>query len=35
MHRVKLLQYHGITPVLVFDGAILPMKSEIEQKRVK
>ncbi|PIA30599.1 hypothetical protein AQUCO_05500130v1 [Aquilegia coerulea] len=33
MHRVNLLRHHGVTPVLVFDGGYLPMKSEEEIKR--
>ncbi|KAF5204915.1 Exonuclease [Thalictrum thalictroides] len=33
MHRVNLLRYHGVRPILVFDGGYLPMKSEEEIKR--
>ena len=35
MHRVRLLQYHKITPYVVFDGGPLPAKkgTEVERKR--
>jgi 5'-3' exonuclease len=35
MHRVRLLQYHKITPYVVFDGGLLPAKkgTEVERKR--
>ncbi|CAL9080144.1 unnamed protein product [Musa textilis] len=33
MHRVNLLKHHGVKPILVFDGGILPMKIEQETKR--
>ncbi|CAL9201774.1 unnamed protein product [Musa hybrid cultivar] len=33
MHRVNLLKHHGVKPILVFDGGILPMKIEQEIKR--
>ncbi|WOL19658.1 hypothetical protein Cni_G28460 [Canna indica] len=33
MHRVNLLRHHGVKPILVFDGGILPMKVEQENKR--
>lgn len=33
MHRVNLLRHHGIKPILVFDGGLLPMKSDQETKR--
>ncbi|PPD80997.1 hypothetical protein GOBAR_DD22065 [Gossypium barbadense] len=33
MHRVNLLRHHGVKPVLVFDGGLLPMKIEQENKR--
>ncbi|KAF8586120.1 hypothetical protein K439DRAFT_1632043 [Ramaria rubella] len=35
MHRVRLLQYHKITPYIVFDGGPLPAKkgTEVERKR--
>ncbi|OVA00201.1 XPG/Rad2 endonuclease [Macleaya cordata] len=33
MHRVNLLRHHGVKPILVFDGGLLPMKSEQEAKR--
>ena len=31
--KVRLLQSHGITPFLVFDGAKLSMKSRVEDER--
>ncbi|XP_058072363.1 exonuclease 1 isoform X4 [Magnolia sinica] len=33
MHRVNLLRHHGVKPILVFDGGLLPMKSDEETKR--
>lgn len=33
MHRVNLLRHYGVKPILVFDGGLLPMKSEQENKR--
>jgi exonuclease-1 len=33
MHRVNLLRYYGVKPVLVFDGGVLPMKADQELKR--
>ncbi|XP_020575994.1 exonuclease 1-like isoform X2 [Phalaenopsis equestris] len=35
MHRVKLLQHHGVKPILVFDGGLLPMKIDQETKRAR
>ncbi|KAA8519582.1 hypothetical protein F0562_013794 [Nyssa sinensis] len=35
MHRVNLLRHHGVKPILVFDGGLLPMKSEQENKRAR
>ncbi|XP_024020546.1 exonuclease 1 [Morus notabilis] len=35
MHRVNLLRHYGVKPVLVFDGGLLPMKSEQENKRAR
>ncbi|CAN8290820.1 unnamed protein product [Cochlearia groenlandica] len=35
MHRVNLLRHHGVKPVLVFDGGLLPMKLEQENKRAR
>ncbi|KAK2642644.1 hypothetical protein Ddye_024407 [Dipteronia dyeriana] len=35
MHRVNLLRHYGVKPVLVFDGGLLPMKIEQENKRAK
>lgn len=33
MHRVNLMRHNGLKPVLVFDGGLLPMKIEQENKR--
>ncbi|CAL9015767.1 unnamed protein product [Prunus brigantina] len=33
MHRVNLLRHYGVQPILVFDGGLLPMKLEQENKR--
>ncbi|KAL5978699.1 hypothetical protein ACLOJK_029816 [Asimina triloba] len=33
MHRVNLLRHYGVKPILVFDGGLLPMKSDEEVKR--
>ena len=33
MGRVKLLQDNGITPILVFDGASLPIKRQKNEER--
>jgi exonuclease-1 len=35
MHRVRLLQHHGITPYIVFDGGPLPAKKGTENHRAK
>ncbi|KAJ8761987.1 hypothetical protein K2173_006589 [Erythroxylum novogranatense] len=35
MHRVNLLRHYGVKPILVFDGGILPMKIEQENKRAR
>ncbi|RVW78982.1 Exonuclease 1 [Vitis vinifera] len=35
MHRVKLLRHYGVEPILVFDGGLLPMKIEQENKRAR
>ncbi|GAB4827107.1 hypothetical protein Ancab_033994 [Ancistrocladus abbreviatus] len=35
MHRVNLLRHYGVKPILVFDGGLLPMKSEQENKRAR
>ncbi|KAL1328817.1 hypothetical protein AAHE18_13G399300 [Arachis hypogaea] len=35
MHRVNLLRHFGINPILVFDGGLLPMKAEQENKRAR
>jgi exonuclease-1 len=31
--KVKLLQVNGVRPIMVFDGARLPMKRRIEDER--
>lgn len=33
MHRVRLLQHHGIKPFIVFDGGPLPAKKGTENGR--
>ena len=35
MQRVELLLHHGVRPVLVFDGAPLPMKAEEKASRTE
>eukprot|EP01083_Nonionella_stella_P130808 397076_1 len=35
MHMVDLLRAHGVTPIIVFDGGKLPMKSQEEKNRAK
>lgn len=35
MHRVNLLRHYGVEPILVFDGGLLPMKGEQENKRAR
>ncbi|XP_052183814.1 exonuclease 1 [Diospyros lotus] len=35
MHRVNLLRHYGVRPILVFDGGLLPMKIEQENKRAR
>ncbi|KAL3519455.1 hypothetical protein ACH5RR_017604 [Cinchona calisaya] len=35
MHKVNMLRNYGVKPVLVFDGGLLPMKSEQENKRAR
>ncbi|KAI3409404.1 Exonuclease 1 [Psidium guajava] len=35
MHRVNLLRHYGVKPFLVFDGGLLPMKIEQENKRAR
>ncbi|PKI40851.1 hypothetical protein CRG98_038758 [Punica granatum] len=35
MHRVDLLRHYGVKPILVFDGGLLPMKIEQENKRAR
>ena len=33
MKRIHFLRQHDITPIVVFDGANLPMKAKTEQER--
>lgn len=35
MRKVNLLRHYGVEPILVFDGGLLPMKSEQENKRAR
>ncbi|XP_024627669.1 exonuclease 1 isoform X2 [Medicago truncatula] len=35
MHRVNLLRHYGVKPILVFDGGLLPMKGDQENKRAR
>lgn len=35
MYRVRLLKYHGITPLIVFDGGPLPAKKGTEVDRAR
>lgn len=35
MHKVNLLRHYGLKPILVFDGGLLPMKGEQENKRAR
>ncbi|KAL5228741.1 hypothetical protein ABZP36_017006 [Zizania latifolia] len=35
MHRVNMLRHHGVKPILVFDGGLLPMKGDQETKRAR
>ncbi|XP_019444656.1 PREDICTED: exonuclease 1 isoform X6 [Lupinus angustifolius] len=35
MHRVNLLRHFGVKPILVFDGGLLPMKGDQENKRAR
>ncbi|XP_062016654.1 exonuclease 1 [Rosa rugosa] len=35
MHRVNLLRHYGVKPIIVFDGGLLPMKGEQENKRAR
>ncbi len=35
MAKVKLLQVNGVRPVMVFDGALLPIKKRISDERKK
>ncbi|GAA5825534.1 hypothetical protein JCM11251_000275 [Rhodosporidiobolus azoricus] len=33
MHRVRMLKYYGVTPIMVFDGGLLPSKMGTEDER--
>lgn len=33
MHRVRMLKHFGVTPILVFDGGLLPSKMGTEDAR--
>lgn len=35
MSKIKMLKQHNIRPILVFDGAPLPMKAGKESSRLK
>eukprot|EP00897_Mesotaenium_endlicherianum_P003404 jgi/Mesen1/3091/ME000184S02153 len=35
MERVKMLKRHGVVPIIVFDGGLLPAKAEEELKRAR
>jgi len=35
MHRVRMLQYFGVTPYIIFDGDYLPSKAATEADRAK
>ncbi|KAJ9121219.1 hypothetical protein QFC24_004894 [Naganishia onofrii] len=35
MFRVRLLKYHGVTPIVVFDGGPLPAKKRTEVDRAR
>ena len=35
MHRVRMLKYFGVTPLIVFDGGLLPSKMGTEGDREK
>ncbi|GAA5924300.1 hypothetical protein JCM1841_001355 [Sporobolomyces salmonicolor] len=35
MHRVRMLKYYGVTPLIVFDGGLLPSKMGTEDEREK
>jgi exonuclease 1 len=35
MHRVNMLRHHGVKPILVFDGGLLPTKADQETKRAR
>ena len=33
MNRIRMLRHHNITPIMVFDGAMLPAKKKEEARR--
>lgn len=33
MYRLKMMKYHNITPIMVFDGGFLPAKHKEEHRR--
>ncbi|GAA5981827.1 hypothetical protein JCM10908_004624 [Rhodotorula pacifica] len=35
MHRARMLKFYGVTPVMVFDGGLLPSKMGTEDEREK
>lgn len=35
MHRVRMLKHYGVTPLIVFDGGLLPSKMGTEDEREK
>ncbi|KAJ1285660.1 hypothetical protein BS78_03G295000 [Paspalum vaginatum] len=35
MHRVNMLRHFGVKPILIFDGGLLPIKSDQETKRAR
>ncbi|XP_062207052.1 exonuclease 1-like isoform X2 [Phragmites australis] len=35
MHRVNMLRHYGVKPILIFDGGLLPIKSDQETKRAR
>ncbi|XP_062223041.1 exonuclease 1-like isoform X2 [Phragmites australis] len=35
MHRVNMLRHYAVKPILIFDGGLLPIKSDQETKRAR
>lgn len=33
MHRISMLKFYGVIPVVVFDGGRLPLKADTENER--